>query len=384
MASPFRVGGPVTGEFFTDRADEVKEILRGMRHPTRMLIRGLRRQGKTSALAQAGRRFREQGGILLWADLSTLATLADLRDRVVSSLPTGFFGRFESLQLLVPMLEVVLVDPAMGTQAYRFRPSTSSRSEPGVREQVRVLIQSIDRRRDELERPVCIVFDEFQAILSIGEERVDWFLRDIMQAAPDISFLCAGSQPSLLEAMANEKSAAFFKFFTPGPRFDPIDKDHLASWIAHRMTEAGVACDHATAREIAGVGDRTQDVILLADAVYSRGQRAGKVDQEDLAESLQSLLEREHDRYQRIWGSLTSNQRIGLRAIASGVRRLFANDTKPPIAASSLHRVIGALHTRGILTDGARDEEIDDPFFREWILRFAMPDSQPIPPAPSP
>ena len=69
-ASPFRVGGPVTGEFFTDRAREVGEILRAMKQPTRMLIRGPRRQGKTSAIAQAGRRFREDGGILIWVDVS--------------------------------------------------------------------------------------------------------------------------------------------------------------------------------------------------------------------------------------------------------------------------------------------------------------------------
>jgi hypothetical protein len=47
------------------------------------------------------------------------------------------------------------------------------------------------------------------------------------------------------------------------------------------------------------------------------------------------------------------------------------------MAPSSLHRVVEALHSRKIPTDGARPEEIDDPFFREWILRYAMPDSVP-------
>lgn len=36
-----------------------------------------------------------------------------------------------------------------------------------------------------------------------------------------------------------------------------------------------------------------------------------------------------------------------------------------------------ALHSRGILTDGASKKEIDDPFFREWILRYALPESVP-------
>jgi AAA+ ATPase superfamily predicted ATPase len=191
----------VTGEFFTDRAEEVKEILKAMKQPTRMLIRGPRRQGKTSAMAQAGRHFREEGGILLWADLSTIATFSDLRDRFLSSLPRGFFGVFEGLEKLVPFLEIVIADPSTGAHTYRFRPGTTRKAEPGVREQIRILLESIDRRRKALGKPVVAVLDEVQAILSVNETGADWFLRDLMQSVPDISFLCAGSQPTILEAI---------------------------------------------------------------------------------------------------------------------------------------------------------------------------------------
>lgn len=367
----------MTGEFFTDRAEEVSEILRAMRQPTRMLIRGSRRQGKTSAMTQAGRRFQEEGGILLWADVSTIATISDLRDRLLSSLPGGFFGAFEGLQNLVPILEVVLVDPAAGTHAYRFRPGVARKQEPGVREQIRILLESIDRRRTALGLPVAVVLDEIQAVLTLKEPGADWFLRDLMQSSPDVSFLCAGSQPSILEAMASEGDAAFFRFFTPGPRFDPIGKEHLASWIAHRLTHAKVQCGLAEAMAIARVGDRTQDIVQYADAVFSRGRGSGRVDDQILREALDSLIRREHDRYLRVWEGLTPNQRIGLRAIAAGVENLYAHDSELPVPPSSLHRVVQALHSRGILTDGAPDEEIDDPFFREWILRHAMPESAP-------
>ena len=375
--SPFRVGGPVTGEFFTDRAEEVNEILRAMRQPTRMLIRGPRRQGKTSAMAQAGRRFKEEGGVLLWADLSTIATFSDLRDRLLSSLPNGFFGAFDGLQNLVPILEVVLADPAMGTQTYRFRPGAARKQDPGIREQIRILLESIDRRRKALGKPVAVVLDEIQAILTLKEEGADWFLRDLMQAVPDMSFLCAGSQPSLLEAMASENETAFFRFFAIGPRFDPMEKQHLATWIAHRLSSAGVECRLAQAMAVARIGDRTQDIMLYADTVFSWGQESGRVDDQVLEEALDSLLRKGHERYLRLWEGLTSNQRIGLRAIASGVKNLYAHDSGVPIPPSSLHRVAEALHSRGILTDGAPDAEIDDPFFREWILRYAMPDSIP-------
>jgi hypothetical protein len=198
-----------------------------------------------------------------------------------------------------------------------------------------------------------------------------------MQSVPDISFLCAGSQPTILEAMASGRDAAFFRFLSPGPRFDPIDKDHLRAWIAHRMTEAGVVCKDPQAMAVAQFGDRTQDIVQYADEVFSQGQGLGQVDAGVLEEALQSLLRKEHQRYLRIWESLTSNQRIGLRAIASGVENLYALNSGLSIAPSSLHRVVEALHSRRILSDGAPKDEIDDPYFREWILRYAMPDSVP-------
>ena len=328
-------------------------------------------------MAQAGRRFRKNGGILLWADLSTIATFTDLRDRLLSSLPSGFFGLFEGLQNLVPILEVVLTDPSTGAQTYRFRPGAVRKQDPGVREQIRILLESVDRRRKAMGTPLAVVLDEVQAILSVDEKGADWFLRDLMQSVPDVSFLCAGSQPSILERMANDRDAAFFRFFTPGPRFDPIDKDHLGAWIAHRLTEAGVVCREPEGMAIARIGDRTQDIILYADEVFSRGQGPGRVDDGVLEKALQSLIRKGHERYLRTWEHLTSNQRVGLRAIASGVRNLYAHDSGLSVPPSSLHRVVEALYSRRILTDGARGEEIDDPFFREWVLRYAMPDSVP-------
>lgn len=376
MPSPFRVGGPVTGEYFTDRAPEVEAILRAMRTPARLLIRGLRRQGKTSAIAQAARRFRAEGGVVLWADLATMAHLSDLRDRLLSSVPAGFFGAFEGLRKLEPVIEVVL-DPSTGRQSYRFRVARRRDSEFGVREQIRVLVESIDRRTADSGKPLAIVIDEIQAIVSLDEERADWFLRDLMQAAEHVSFVCAGSRPSILRAMTEERGAAFFRYFSPGPAFGPMDADHLGRWIASRLAGAGVRCSDDDGRRIAAISDRTQDVIVYADEVYAAGRASGRVDEGVLEAALDALIRKEADRYQREWDDLTSNQRVVARALAAGMTGLYAHDSGLPMAGSSVHRAVEALRKKELLRDASGAERLDDPFFREWILRFAMADSVP-------
>jgi hypothetical protein len=377
MASPFRIGGAVTGEHFTNRAREVGEIYRALRDPTRLLVRGLRRQGKTSAIAQAAQRFRSEGGLVLWVDLATLAQLSDLRDRLISSVPSGFFGTFDGLWKLEPVLEVVL-DPMTGRQSYRFRAARRPDRDLGVREQIRVLVESIDRRVAETGRRVAVVLDEVQAITLLGEERADWFLRDLMQSAPELSFICAGSQPSLLRAMTEDRQAAFYRFFSPGPVFGPLEKEHLGRWIAARLSGAGVRCSVATGLEIAAIGDRTQDIILFADEVYAAGRALGRADEEVLLGALEALLLKESDRYQRIWDDLTSNQRLVVRALASGETSLYAHGGGLPIAGSSVHRAVEGLRKKGVLQDATGPEVMDDPFFREWILRFALAESVPV------
>jgi hypothetical protein len=376
MPSPFRVGGPVTGEFFTDRAEEVEEIYRAMRSPTRLLVRGHRRQGKTSAIAQAARRLRAEGGVVLWADLATVARLSDLRDRLLSSLPPGFFGTVERLKKLDPVLEVLL-DPATGHHTYRFRMLPRPADVVGVREQTRLLVEAIDEHVAETSRPLAVVLDEVQAVTLLDEERVDWFLRDLMQSAAHLSFICAGSQPSLLRAVSEERHSAFFRFFSTGPTFGAIEPEHLSRWIASRLTSAGVRCSDDEAGRIVAIGDRTQDVMQLADAIYAAGEGPGRVDAGVREAALSRLLQKESARFLTLWSELTSNQRVVARALASGATNLYAQDTGLPVASSSIHRSVEGLRKKGLLVDAPGRERLDDPFFGEWILRFAMADSVP-------
>jgi uncharacterized protein len=376
VPSPFRVGGPVTGEFFTDRATEVEELYRAMRDGARLLVRGLRRQGKTSAIAQAATRFQKDGGVVLWIDLATMVGLSDLRDRLLSSLPSAFFGAFEGLKKLEPVIEVSL-DPSTGTHSYRFRVAARPDRQVGLREQIRVLMESIDRRTADTGAAVVVVIDEIQAISELDEEKADWFLRDLIQLAGHVGFICAGSQPSILSAMTESGQAAFYRFFSPGPAFEPIDKGHLSRWIASRLTGAGVRCSDDVGRMIAGIGDRTQDIMQLADAVYAVAEGSSRADEAALDAAIDLILRRESDRYLRLWNGLTPNQRLVARALASGVTGLYAHGAALPIAGSSVHRAVEGLRKREMLLDAPGPERLDDPFFREWILRFAMADSVP-------
>src|SRR5215208_5309128 len=84
--NPFRIGSHVSGAFFTDRAAEVKRIAAALRQPTRLLVFGPRRIGKSSAIGVATDRVRKDGTLVIRADLSTASGLVDVANRLLHSL----------------------------------------------------------------------------------------------------------------------------------------------------------------------------------------------------------------------------------------------------------------------------------------------------------
>jgi hypothetical protein len=224
---------------------------------------------------------------------------------------------------------------------------------------------------------VAVILDEIQAIRDLDEPRVDWLLRDLMQSATSVSFICAGSQPSVVHAMT-EDDQAFYRFFTPGPLFGPIDPVHMATWIAHRMTTAGVECGADTATVVVErAGDRTQDILLLAQETFQSALSQGRASDETVEAALVSVVAREADRYRAVWDGLTRNQKLVVRALASGVEDPFSHGAVPELPGSSVQRSLESLRAKKLLLDAPSTYRLDDPYFVAWVRRHAMSDSVP-------
>jgi hypothetical protein len=124
-------------------------------------------------------------------------------------------------------------------------------------------------------------------------------------------------------------------------------------------------------------GDRTQDVLLLAQEAFQLGLAGGETSGEIVEEALDSVVVREADRYRAIWNSLTRNQKLVLRALAADVSDPFAHGAVPELAPSSVQRSLESLRNRKLLVDAASTHRLDDPYFARWVTRYAMSDSIP-------
>ena len=207
MPNPFRVGQKVTGEFFTDRAEEVDRVVRALRDPSRLLVYGPRRMGKSSVIAMAAKRVRADGGVVVEADLSTASVLSDVTSRLLTSLHRAGLdeGGGPGLMELLRSLRIrVEIDQSSGAPAVTLE--ARERSSPPER-QAETLEGVLDRLEEVgagADHPVAVVLDEFQEVVRIGPERAAWWLRSLMQRHGHLSYVCAGSRQSIIRQVLVE------------------------------------------------------------------------------------------------------------------------------------------------------------------------------------
>lgn len=379
--NPFRIGVHVSGRYFTDRAAEVRRIRRAMVEPTRLLVFGPRRMGKSSAIAVAAGRARRDGALVVRADLSTASALVDVANRLLHSLSTqrkpDWLARLAGS--LVPTVSLT-IDPITGAPRIVFGADTRSASTDRQRRSLEQVIDALATEAKDGVR-VAVVLDEFQAVGRFGGEEAEWHLRDLMQGHAEISFVCAGSEISIVKQMLDEHRAFFrtFELLHVGP----IDPEHLARWIDARLEKAGVSPGGAGADIVARAGPRTQDILQVARHIYGRGLVQGAVSGEDVAPALRDVVREEDPVIRTIWSNLTSHQQNVLRAVASGADQIFSTAVRRRYGlptSSTVAAAVDALEKRGIL---ARDEDggtilFESPFVRLWVEREAAQD---LPPA---
>lgn len=375
MGNPFRVGERVTGEYFTDRADEVRTILRAMQDPSRLLVYGPRRMGKSSAIEMASVEARRRGVAVIRADLARANSLLEVADRLVTSVARELEEDDRlSLRDWIRALNLELTVDAGGAPVLRVRFDRPPPS-PDEFPTLEAVLDRIEALGSAGRGPICVVLDEFQRILGLGHDRADWRLRDIIQGHHHLSYVCAGSEEGVIERVTS-KDGAFHRAFER-LYVGALPVDDLARWIDSRLQSGGVrAAAGLGERVIRLAGPRTEDILKLARQVWSRAAARGHATDGDSEAALEEVVRGDSGVFQQAWDGLTPHHRNVLRAVAAGneaitsaaVRRRFGLRS-----SAAVTQALDSLARKGILTRRGGVTAFDDPFLRAWVAMHAPP-----------
>lgn len=379
--NPFRIGGTVEGEYFTDRAPELTRISRALVEPqSKLLVIGPRRMGKTSAIEAAIATVRRKLGKAIITDLSTATHAADVATRLLQAVSSELGPSWpDVLTGLIKGLSVgVTLSADSETGGVRVSLDARQRDLPveAQRETLGEVLDAIEKLAAAKRKTIGIALDEFQEIHRFGGTDAEWHLRGVIQRHKNLSYVLAGSRESVIQEMTRP-DRAFYKLFET-LHFGPIDSNHMARWIEERVKAAGPSVDPEATRLITtAAGPRTRDVVQLARASFEAAAGSNHLGPGEVAVGFRRVIDEEGPRIQSEWGRLTALQQNILRAIAAGERRLTASETRRTYALASSSSVLAALEgplRKDLVVTTDDGYRFDSPFVRGWIILHTLPD----------
>lgn len=364
--NPFNYQGPVSPAHLIDRRAELDALQRAAADRIAIRLAAPRRFGKSSLLEAHILAMREAGHRAVRIDFSRVATVGDVAARVAraySGLPTDP-GR--SVRRWAARLEVGASVGGLGMRVGARPPS------PPADEARAALIELLDVPRalhaaDGELTVVCL--DEFQEIL-VADDAIDGLIRSVIQHHGEAaSYVFAGSQPSLMQALFSEHERPFYGQARP-LELPPLPLAEAARDIEDLLIADGLEPGNAVDELLARTGGHPQRTILLAHHLYNLLERSEQPSPADRA--LELALEETWDAHQALWDSIGRNERLVLLAIGDGqapTGSIVAGEHR--VARSTLQEALERLLSdqRQVQRDRDGKPYLLDPLFSEWLRR---------------
>ena len=357
MNNPFRFGSVVSGDYFTDREVEyerLSQIIAGRNH---VIMIAPRRFGKTSLVNKV---VANTNRPVLWLDLQLLTNTGDFANQLMKQLFKKY--PFEKLKFMIRNFRIVptlSVNPVTNNVEISFQPHTDSFV---YLEDVLNLIEKLGKEKS---RPV-VVFDEFQDLLSL-DKSLDKRLRSVVQFHKNINYVFMGSSESMMKQIFEDKKSPFYHF---GQLFtlDKILYSEFLNFLQSRFAAITRKAPKISEEILAFSQCHPHYTQQLAFHVWMVLERK-KYSENIVNETIASIILQHDNDFERLWSNFNNTDKKVLIEIAFEQANLLSAAAlyKHTSASSTIFSALKRLTTKGILIK-TKKYEIDDPFFRKWIV----------------
>ena len=361
MNNPFRFGTVVFDEYFTNREDEYEKLSQIIASSNHVIMISPRRFGKTSLVYKV---VANTARPVLWLDLQLLTSTADFANQLLKLLFKKF--PFEKLKFMIRNFRIVptlSIDPVTNNVDVSFQPRMDSFVH------LEDVLNLIEKLGEEKIRPI-VVFDEFQDLLEL-EKSFDKRLRSVIQFHKNINYVFLGSSESMMRKIFENKKSPFYHF---GQLFT-LKKISYDDFFIFLQTRFATITDHSI--EISekilnfshGHPHYTQQ---LAFHVWMALER--KTYSENMVnETVENVILLHDNDFEKLWNNFNNTDKKVLIDLAFEQTNLLSAPVlyRNTSASSTIFSALKRLTKKGILIKEGK-YEIDDPFFKNWIVNKRM------------
>lgn len=356
MENPFKYGVLVDNEFFTDRTNELKQVLMSLNSQNHLILISPRRFGKSSLIAKA---VRESGRPCISLNIQNMLSVEDFASKLLRELfrhyPLEKIKHQMSHFRFIPTVSSNLVTNSIEVT---FQPVVNSMV---LLEDAMDLIEKVSTK----DKKLIVVFDEFQEILNI-RKGLDKQLRSIMQTQQNLNYILLGSQESMMTEIFERKKSPFYHFGQL-MRLAKIPRDDFRQYISARLPiKEQDKMDSIVDKILSFTCLHPYYTQQLSAQVWEMVSYDHLVD--GVVKEAISKIVRTHDLdFERLWLNFNRTDRSIMMSLSKGVNPLQNRQVATSTSFSGIKRLMKAGYV--IRVD---DYEIEDPFFKEWIIRSCI------------
>ncbi len=364
MKNPFKFGSIVEGSYFTNRNNEIKEVKSILESENHLIIISPRRYGKTSLIYKVIKELKRSFIIL---DLQIITSQEDFAEELLKRIYRLYpFEKIKNAVKNFRIVPLITINPVSNEIDVSFKTTRSSSISIPL-EDVLNLIEKLS----SVENKLIVVFDEFQEVKRIGKE-LDKHLRSILQHHKKINYVFLGSQESLIRDIFEKKKSPFYHFGYLLP-LEKIPYEEFKFFLRSRFKKITNDSSIIVDSIVKFTNCHPYYTQQLSFAVWEILERSGKqIAGIQAVETAEYVLIKRHDiDYERLWNTLNrTDMKILIGMSFSNLSPLsgeFAKIYNIP-AHSTVFSSLKRLMMNGFIVKNKNSYEIDDPFFKKWII----------------
>lgn len=351
--NPFKFGVLVDDEFFTDRINELKEVLWTLNSENHLILISPRRFGKSSLVAKA---IKESGRPCISLNMQNILSVEDFASKLLRELFRIYpMERIKHLMTHFRIIPTVSTNPITNGIDVSFQPVMNSII---LLEDAMALIEKVSTE----EKRLVVVFDEFQEIINI-RKGLDKQLRSIMQEQKQLNYILLGSQESMMTEIFERKKSPFYHFGKL-MHLDKIPYEDFKEYIASRLPlNESEMLDNIVEGILSFTNLHPYYTQQLSAQVWEL-MSYDNLKEGVLTEAINKIV-RTHDLdFERLWMNFNRTDRSIMLSLSEGTNPMQNRKIATSTSFSAIKRLMKAGYVIRV-----NDYEIEDPFFKEWIIR---------------